>query len=81
LLFSDYLNVKPDVEAVQNPVALVRADVYPPVMDEDRKTEGEHLEVMHVASGSAGTQPGDFGWSGESQLWWGHGDTGGELLS
>ncbi|MBW6536721.1 MAG: DUF2961 domain-containing protein [Mariniphaga sp.] len=74
-------NVKPDVEAVQNPVALDRSDIYPPVVDDDGKIEGEHLEVMLVPSGTAGPQSGNYGWNGDSQLWWRHGETGDELLT
>ena len=74
-------NVKPDVEAVQNPVILERSEIYPPVVDENGKIEGENLEVMHVPSGTAGPQTGNYGWSGNSQLWWRHGKTGDELLT
>lgn len=74
-------NVKSDVEAVQNSVALVRSDIYPPVVDENGKIEGENLEVMLVPSGTAGPQAGNYGWSDDSQLWWRHGETGDELLA
>ena len=74
-------NVKPDVEAVQNTVALERSDIYPPVVNENGTIEGEHLEVMQVPSGTAGSQSGNFGWSDDSQLWWRHGETGDELFT
>ncbi len=74
-------NVKPDVDAVQNPVVLKRSEIYPPVVDENGIIEGENLEVMQVPSGTAGPQSGNFGWSGNSQLWWRYGETGSELLT
>ncbi len=74
-------NVKPDVEAVQNTVALERSDIYPPVVNENGTIEGEHFEVMQVPSGTAGSQSGNFGWSDDSQLWWRHGKTGDELFT
>jgi hypothetical protein len=74
-------NVKPDVKAVQNPVALERSDIYPPVVEENGILEGENLEVMQVPSGDAGPQSGNYGWSGNSQLWWRYGKTGDELLA
>jgi hypothetical protein len=74
-------NVEPSVESVQKPVAMKRSDIYPPVVDETGKIEGESLEVMSVGSGTAGAQSGDFGWSENSQLWWRNGEEGDELFT
>jgi hypothetical protein len=74
-------NVEPSVESVQKPVAMKRSDIYPPVVDETGKIEGENLEIMSVGSGTAGTQSGDFGWSENSQLWWRNGEEGDELFT
>jgi hypothetical protein len=74
-------NAETNMESVKNPVALDRSAIYPPEVDEDGKIEGEHLEVVLEPSGTAGMQGGDFGWSGDSQLWWRHGETNDELLT
>ena len=66
---------------VKKPVALHRADIYEPVADENGILEGEHLEVMVTDSGTANTQSGDFGWSGQSQLWWRNADIGAVLTA
>ena len=72
-------NVEPDIDAVRNPVAMKRADIYEPVV-KDGIVEGEHLEVMTVSGGEVSTQSmSDVGWSGDSQLWWRFGKTGDEL--
>jgi hypothetical protein len=74
-------NRKPDIEAVQKPVALERSEIYPPVVDENGKLEGEYLEIVDTPSGTAGPQGGNYGWSGNHQLWWRHGTVGDELLT
>jgi hypothetical protein len=74
-------NVAPNVEMVQNPVAMKRSDIYKPVVNEEGIIEGEHLEVVAFDSGIVNTQSGDFGWSGESQLWWRNGMVGDELFA
>ena len=75
------VNVKPDIESVKNPVAMKRSDIYKPVTDETGKMEGEFLDVTYVSSGTVSTQSGDFGWSGESQLWWRNANAGDELIT
>ena len=47
-------NIKPDIESVKIPVAMKRTDIYPPVVDESGKIEGEFLEVISIISGEAG---------------------------
>ncbi|MEN8115884.1 MAG: glycoside hydrolase family 172 protein [Bacteroidota bacterium] len=74
-------NVLPDIESVKKQVALKRSDIYKPVVNNDGIIEGEHLEIISAQSGTATTQSGDFGWSGESQLWWRNGEAGDELIS
>lgn len=73
------INVEPNPDMVKKPVALHRADIYEPVINEKGILEGEHLEVMVTDSGTAGTQSGDFGWSGQSQLWWRNAENGAKL--
>jgi len=75
------INVKPDIENVKLPVALKRSDIYEPIVDETGKIEGEHLEVISFDSVIANTQSGNFGWSGESQLWWRNAEIGDELIA
>ena len=75
------LNAEPDIESVQIPVSLKRTDIYPPVVDKTGKIEGEFMEVMSVSSGEAVPQSGNFGWSGDSQLWWRNADTGSDLFA
>jgi hypothetical protein len=74
-------NRKPDVEAVKKPVALKRSEIYPPVVNEMGRLEGEHLEITNTPSGTAGTQGGNYGWSENNQMWWRHGETGAELVT
>ena len=74
-------NVKPDIETVKIPVSLKRSDIYKPVVDENGIIEGEHLEVVTFDSGIVNTQSGDFGWSGESQLWWRNAEIGDEIIA
>ena len=74
-------NVNPDIEMVKKPVALKRTDIYKPIVDETGKIEGEHLEVVSFDSGIVNMQSGDFGWSGESQLWWRNAEIGDELIA
>ena len=74
-------NVKPVIEMVKKPVALKRTDIYPPIVDENGKIEGEYLEVFIRNSGTVSTQSGDFGWSNDNQLWWRNGETGSELVA
>ena len=74
-------NVKPDIEAVRNKVMLDRSEIYPPVVDENGRIEGENLEITMTPSGTAGVQSGNYGWSGNDQLWWRHGNEGDELLT
>ena len=74
-------NVKPAIEMVKKPVALKRTDIYPPIVDENGKIEGEYLEVFIRNSGTVSTQSGDFGWSNDNQLWWRNGETGSELVA
>lgn len=73
-------NIAPNIETIQIPVALKRSDIFKPLVDENGKIEGEHLEVMSFQSGSASPQSGNFGWSGDSQLWWRNGKVGDELI-
>jgi len=75
------INIKPDIESVKIPVALKRTDIYEPVVDETGKIEGEFLEVFLCESGTATTQAGNYGWSGESQLWWRNASPGDELVT
>ncbi len=75
------INIQPDIESVKIPVAMNRTDIYPPVVDESGKIEGEFLQVISVTSGEAGPQSGDFGWSGDSQLWWRNAETGSEMVA
>jgi hypothetical protein len=74
-------NVSPDVEAVRNKVMTDRSEIYPPVVDENGRIEGENLEIFLTPSGTASVQSGNYGWSGNDQLWWRHGNTGDELLT
>lgn len=74
-------NRKPEVEAVKKPVVLKRSEIYPPVVNDQGMIEGEHLEITDTPSGTAGTQGGNYGWSGNNQLWWRHGETGDELVT
>ncbi len=74
-------NVKPEVEKVKIPVAMKRSDIFPPVVDDDGKIEGENLEVVSVESGEAGPQSGNFGWSNDNQLWWRFGEKGDQLMA
>ncbi|NQU87961.1 MAG: DUF2961 domain-containing protein, partial [Mariniphaga sp.] len=74
-------NILPDIDAVMNPVALARTDIYKPIV-EDGKVEGEHLEVILVSNGEVSTQGlSDVGWSGDSQLWWRFGKEDSELYT
>jgi hypothetical protein len=74
-------NVEPDVETVKIPVSLKRSDIYKPIVNENGIIEGEHLEIMTFDSGTVNTQSGNFGWSGESQLWWRNAEIGDELIA
>ncbi|MCF6332220.1 MAG: DUF2961 domain-containing protein [Draconibacterium sp.] len=74
-------NVTPEIESVKIPVALKRSDIYKPVVNKTGKIEGEHLEVITFDSGIVSTQSGNFGWSGESQLWWRNTKMGDELIT
>lgn len=74
-------NVRTNPEAVRNKVMTDRSDIYPPVVDENGRIEGENLEIFLTPSGTAGVQSGNYGWSGNDQLWWRHGNTGDELLT
>lgn len=73
-------NIESNIESVQMPVALKRSDIFKPVVDENGKIEGEHLEVMSFKSGTVSPQSGNFGWSSDSQLWWRSGNIGDELI-
>ncbi|QGY47371.1 DUF2961 domain-containing protein [Maribellus comscasis] len=75
------INVKPDIESVKLPVALKRSDIYKPIVDSEGKIEGENLEIVNATSGQAGVQSGDYGWSGNSQLWWRNAENGAELTT
>ncbi|MBN1984958.1 MAG: DUF2961 domain-containing protein [Prolixibacteraceae bacterium] len=75
------INIEPDIKSVKVPVALKRADIYQPVVGADGKMEGENLEVINVSSGEIGIQEGEFGWSGNRQLWWQNGSEGAELTT
>ncbi|MBN1819386.1 MAG: DUF2961 domain-containing protein [Prolixibacteraceae bacterium] len=81
-VFPDFeSNIEPDVEAVKNPVAMVRSDIYKPIV-ENGFVEGEHLEVFTVSGGEVSTQSlSDIGWSGDSQLWWRFGKLNDELIA
>jgi len=74
-------NVSPNPEAVRNKVMTDRSEIYPPVVDENGRIEGENLEIFLTPSGTASVQSGNYGWSGNDQLWWRHGNTGDELLT
>lgn len=75
------INIEPDIESVQIPVAMKRSDIYKPVVEPDGKIEGENLEVVDATSGEVGVQSGDNGWSGDNQLWWRNADDGAELTT
>jgi hypothetical protein len=75
------INVLPDEESVKIPVALKRSDIYKPVVDKAGKMEGEFLEVISYGSGTVSTQSGNFGWSGDNQLWWRDAKPGDELMA
>lgn len=74
-------NVSPAIDAVKLPVALKRSDIYKPIVDKDGIVEGEHLEVVVFQSGTLNTQSGNYGWSGDTQLWWRDGEKGEELIT
>jgi len=74
-------NVEPDPEMVKKPVALKRTDIYKPIVDENGMLEGEWMEVMESGNGTVGVQSGSqFGWSGNSQLWWRNAEIGDKLV-
>jgi hypothetical protein len=75
------INIEPDIKSVKVPVALKRADIYQPAVGADGKIEGENLEVMNVSAGEISIQEGEFGWSGNRQLWWQNGSEGAELTT
>ncbi|UCG27231.1 MAG: DUF2961 domain-containing protein, partial [Bacteroidales bacterium] len=73
-------NADPDPDMVRNPVAMKRTDIYKPVVDENGILEGEWMEILYLDGGIAGVQSGSqFGWSGNSQLWWRNAETGDKL--
>ncbi len=74
-------NVSANIESVKLPVALKRSDIYKPIVDKNGKIEGEHLEVFTFDSGTVNTQSGNFGWSGETQLWWRNAEIGDQLTT
>ncbi|MCG6189549.1 glycoside hydrolase family 172 protein [Maribellus maritimus] len=75
------INIKPNIESVKIPVALKRSDIYKPIVDSEGKIEGENLEIVNITSGEVGAQTGDYGWSGNSQLWWRNAEKGAELTT
>lgn len=75
------LNRAPDEEAVKNPVARKRSDIYKPLVEKGA-LEGECLEIMSVSDGNVSVQGlSDVGWSRDSQLWWRSGKKGAELIT
>lgn len=75
------VNIGHDVENAKKTVALKRSDIYKPEIDSTGKLEGECLEVIKKSSGDISNQPGNFGWSGDTQLWWRNADNGAELIT
>ncbi|MBT3242564.1 MAG: DUF2961 domain-containing protein [Bacteroidetes bacterium] len=64
-------NVKPDPEMVKKPVSLKRDDLIKPKLVEKGMLEGETLRVIEASHGDHQVQNiSNFGWSGNSQLWW-----------
>lgn len=74
-------NILPDTANVKKQVALKRIDIYPPLVGEDGKIEGEYLEVLSCDSGIAESQSGFPVWNNESQLWWRNAKKGDQLLA
>jgi len=73
-------NIENDPEMVRMPVAMKRNDIYEPAIDENGILEGEWMEIRQIDNGIAGVQSGSqFGWSGNSQLWWRNAKTGDEM--
>jgi len=74
-------NRTPAEEAVKNPVAGKRSDIYKPLV-ENGAMEGEYLEIISVSDGEISIQGlNDVGWSSDSQLWWRSGEKGAELIT
>jgi hypothetical protein len=64
-------NVEPNIDAVRKKVPLKRSDLLEPVPVVDGMLEGENLRVLEVTHGNYQVQnSSQWGWSGNSQLWW-----------
>lgn len=72
-------NVEPAIEEAAKPVVLRRAELVE-VFYADGVIEGEELKVTRLTGGEADPQrAGQYGWSGEAQLWWITGKPGDEM--
>lgn len=64
-------NIEPDIETVKKKVALKRSDLIDPQPVANGMLEGENLRVIDVSHGNYQVQnSSQWGWSGNSQLWW-----------